>query len=263
MEKEDEYHDNMVAMLELIWGEGYMAPGGSGNVAKMLHNLETRGKRILDIGCGIGGPAIEMASTFGADVVGIDLETSLVRRAEKSAEQHGLSDRCRFQTVEVGSLPFADCSFDIVVSAGAITQTRDKEAILSECFRVLQPGGYLSCYDWNRSDSDYSEDMYYWFKMEGLTYALETLDDYATHFRHCGFIDIETQDASDWYRVQASHEYDLVKGDLYQPMVELLGQESADHFVENWRAMVVVCNKGEMRQGYSRGRRAAGGELRP
>ncbi len=54
MEHENEYDDNMVTMLELIWGEGYMAPGGAGNVAKRLHRLETRGKRILDIGCGIG-----------------------------------------------------------------------------------------------------------------------------------------------------------------------------------------------------------------
>ena len=41
---------------------------------KMLNGIETAGKRILDIGCGLGGPAFEMANTFGADVVGIDLE---------------------------------------------------------------------------------------------------------------------------------------------------------------------------------------------
>ena len=54
---DNEYHDNMVAMLELIWGEGYMAPGGADNVARMLEGIETRGKRVLDIGSGIGGPA--------------------------------------------------------------------------------------------------------------------------------------------------------------------------------------------------------------
>ncbi len=32
MTHEDEYHDNVVTMLELVWGEGYMAPGGPGNV---------------------------------------------------------------------------------------------------------------------------------------------------------------------------------------------------------------------------------------
>ena len=54
MSHQDEYYGNMITMLELIWGEGYMAPGGSGNVEKMLNGIETEGKRILDIGCGLG-----------------------------------------------------------------------------------------------------------------------------------------------------------------------------------------------------------------
>ena len=37
MTHENEYHYNIVTMLELIWGKGFMAPGGSGNVTKMLH----------------------------------------------------------------------------------------------------------------------------------------------------------------------------------------------------------------------------------
>jgi len=255
MAHENEYDKNMVAMCELIWGEGYMAPGGAGNVEKMLRKLETRGKRILDIGCGIGGPAFEMARTFDADVVGVDLEAPLIERAREDAERQGLSDRCTFQTVEIGPLPFADQSFDIVVTAGAITQTEDKETIMKDCFRVLRPGGFLSCYDWLKSSADYSDDMRYWFEMEGLTYALGTLDDYEAHLRNSGFVDIETEDASEWYRVQAKREYELIKGELYQPTVDLLGEESAEHFVENWRAMVIVCDKGEMRQGYSRGQR--------
>ena len=257
MTHENEYDDNMVTMLQLIWGEGYMAPGGAGNVAKMLHGLETRGKRILDIGCGIGGPALEMARTFGANVVGIDLEAPLIERATFAAERQGLADRCTFQTVEIGPLPFDHQSFDIVVTAGAITQTKDKSAVFNDCFRVLRPGGALSCYDWIKADGELSADMLYWFKMEELTYALETLQDYRSHFRACGYVDVDIEDASDWYRAQANREYDLIRGDLYPRMVELLGQESADHFVEDWRALVVVCNKGEMRQGYCRGRKPA------
>ena len=49
MTHEDEYHDNIVTMLELVRGGGYMAPVGPGNVAKMLYGIDTRGKRILDI----------------------------------------------------------------------------------------------------------------------------------------------------------------------------------------------------------------------
>lgn len=252
---ENEYHDSLIKMLELIWGEGYMAPGGPGNVAKLLSGIDTHGKRILDIGCGIGGPAFEMVQGHGAEVVGIDLEAPLVERAMSDAKRKGLGDRCTFRTVTAGPLDFPDQSFDIVISSGAVTQTKDKEAIFGECFRVLRPGGHVSCYDWMKSEEPYSDDMYYWFKMEGLTYALETLDDYAVHLENCGFVDVHVEDASDWYRTEARREYELMKGDLYPRMVEVLGQKDADYFVENWRAMLVVCDKGEMRQSYCRGRR--------
>jgi len=252
---ENEYHDNLVAMLELIWGEGYMAPGGPGNVARLFDGIETEGRRVLDIGCGIGGPALDMASRHGARIVGIDLEAPLVARARAAAVKHGLDDRCEFRTVELGPFPFPDESFDIVTSSGALTQTADKAGVFAECLRILRPGGWFTCYDWMKSDAELSEDMHYWFKVEGITYALATLDDYVRELRSAGFDDVSGEDASDWYRAESRREYELIKGDLYRRMVQLLGQADADHFVENWRALVLVCEKGEMRQGYCRGRR--------
>jgi phosphoethanolamine N-methyltransferase len=255
MAHENEYHDNMVTMLELIWGEGYMAPGGAGNVAKMLEGIDTSGKRILDIGCGIGGPAFEMARAHGATVVGIDLEAPLIERAKQAAAEHGLDEQCAFQTVNVGPLPFTDKCFDIVISAGAFTQTGDKAAILGECYRVLKPGGHLSSYEWLKSEGESSEDMRYWLEMEGLTYALQTIDQFRDQIEDAGFIDVIAEDATKWYRAEARREYELIKGELNPRLRELLGHDDAEHFVEDWRAMVVVIDKGEMRQAYFRGRR--------
>lgn len=252
---ENEYHDAMVAMLELIWGEGYMAPGGTGNIRKLLDGIETRGRRILDVGCGIGGPAFEMAETHGAEVVGIDLEAPLIERARAAARQRGLEDRCRFEVVAPGPFPFEDSSFDIVLSSGAVTQTANTAGLIADCLRVLRPGGHLTCYEWMRIDAPYSDDMLRWLELEGLTYVLETIDSMADMFRQAGFADVKAVDASDWYREECRREYELIRGDLYPRMVELLGQQDADHFVADWAAMVVVCESGEMRQCYCRGRR--------
>jgi len=257
MEHDNEYHDNMVRLLELIWGEGYMAPGGPGNVAKMLEGLEPAGKRILDIGSGIGGPALEMASAHGASVVGIDLEAPLVERARADAANRGLADRCQFRQVEIGPLPFGADEFDIVTSAGALTQTEDKRALLGDVLRVLRPGGWFSAYDWMKIDGEYSDDMRYWFEMEGLTYAMLTLEQQAALLRDTGFIDVAAKDATDWYRREARREYDLLRGELKPAMIELIGADDAEHFIENWRAMVVVIDNGEMRQAYCRGQKPA------
>ena len=253
----NEYYDNMVTMLELIWGEGYMAPGGPGNVAKLLDGIETQSKRVLDVGCGIGGPAFEVVRNYGSNVVGIDIEAPLIERAMAAAKKLGLEGQCEFRTVDAGPLPFADQSFDIVLTSGALTQTSSTGDLIDECYRVLAPGGYLTSYEWMKSDREYSDDMYYWFKIEGLTYALNTLDEFAGLLGNSGFTDIVTTDASGWYRAEVRREYELIKGDLYERMVESLGQSDADHFVENWRAMAIVIENGEMRQGYCRGRRPA------
>ena len=255
MTHETEYYDNMVTMLELIWGKGYMAPGGPGNVAKLLEGTEPEGKLILDIGCGIGGPAMEMVRGHGAQVVGIDLEATLIERAKSEARAAGLHEHCSFQLVSPGPLPFPDTSFDIVISSGAVTQTSDKSSLFSEILRVLRPGGYFSCYEWMGTGEEHSEELRYWIELEELTYAFETLEQYGERLRTAGFTEVTTTDASAWYRAEARREYELIKGDLYESMVEHLGQADADHFVKDWGAMVVVCDSGEMRQGYCRGRR--------
>jgi len=245
----------MVALLELIWGEGYMAPGGTGNVAKLLDGTEPQGKRILDIGCGIGGPAMDMVRLHGAQVMGIDLEAPLIERATTAARAAGLHEHCRFQKVEPGPLPFKDESFDIVVSSGAVTQTPDKAALLAEVLRVMQPGGHFRCYEWMGNGCEYSEDMLKWIELDGLTYAFETLDQYGVRLQTAGFEAVETVDATDWYRDEARREYELLSGELNERMVEIVGQKDADRYVRDWRAMIVVIDSGEMRQGYCRGRR--------
>jgi phosphoethanolamine N-methyltransferase len=255
MGNESEYHDAMITLLELIWGEGFMAPGGKGNIAKIVDGFDLQGKRVLDIGCGIGGPAFVLAGTYGANVVGTDLEPHLIEIANERAQKLGLVEKTDFRVVEPGPLTFPDESFDCVVSSGAFTQIADKLGMFKEVLRVLKPGGVFSCYDWMKTEGEYSDDMLYWFKIEELTYAMVTPEHHKEILTEAGFVDVETTDASKWYREHVRVEYEKVRGELYPRMLELIGKEQSEHFVENWRAMVVVCEKREMRQVYTRSRK--------
>jgi len=259
MEHENEYPDSMVDMCELIWGKGFLAPGGEGHVEKMVQGVELEGRRVLDIGCGLGGPACILAGKHGAHVVGTDLEVPLIDRARRRAADLGIGDRAVFEVVQTGPLTFEDECFDLVMSSGGITQTTDKLGTFKECLRVLKPGGHFRLYDWMKSEGEYSDDMRYWFKMEGLTYSMQTSKHQDATLREVGFTDVRVVDGSDWYRKEVMAEYERMQTRDYPRLATLIGTLAADHAVENWRAMTVVCEKGEMLQVYSYARRHESG----
>lgn len=257
MRHADEYHDAMLDTCQLLWGEGFLAPGGPGNVARMVGGLDLRDRWVVDVGCGLGGPACVLAERFGARVLGLDLERRLIERARKRAARRGLGDRVHFEVVEPGAMPCEDESVDLVISAGAFTQTADKRAAFRECWRVLRPGGTISLYDWVRGTAgELSDAMRRWIELEGLTYELESLPRYGELLEEVGFVEVALEDASSWYRRQVAVEHAALRGPLFGRMCELMGREQTEHFIENWRAMRVVCESGEMRQGYSRGVKA-------
>lgn len=76
---EDEYDDGTVAMLELIWGEGFLTPGGPANVRQIVAGLDLRDKTVLDIGSGVGGVDLILAGEYGAHVIGFEIERALNR----------------------------------------------------------------------------------------------------------------------------------------------------------------------------------------
>jgi len=254
---EGEYHEGMIAMLQLIWGEGFMAPGGADLVRGTVEGLDLEGRILLDIGSGLGGGDLVLAG-LGAKVIGLDIDPALVERARRLIASKGLKGPIEFRLVEPGPLGFADQSFDIVYSSGAFTQIADKRGMFREVLRVLKPGGWLVAYDWMKGPQPVSADMRYFFQMEGLTYAMETPEAHARLLTDLGFEAVRVTEDGGWYRGEAAAELKRMKGKLKARMLKLLGKEQAAHFVENWRAMTVVLESGELRPGRYRGRKPAG-----
>lgn len=249
---QDEYDEAMVAMLELVWGKGFLTPGGADTVRRTVAGLSLQDRLVLDIGSGLGGADLVLAGEFGARVIGTDLEAALVERARGYAEAAGLQDRITFRQVEPGPLDFDDELFDTVYSSGCFTQVADKAGMFADVFRVLRPGGSFAVYDWMKGPEPYGADMQYWFKLEGLTYAMETLESHGALLTAAGFVEVSLSDDGAWYRRRCAEEYEAMQGPLRDRMLDLLGADQQAHFLENWRAMLVVLNKGDLRPGYYR-----------
>ncbi len=255
---QDEYDDNLVEVLEIIWGRGFMAPGGADVVRQIVGDLALQDRLVLDIGCGIGGGDFVMAGEYGAQVIGLDLEAPLLARARREAAAAGLDGRIEFRQVEPGPIPLDAASVDVVYSSGAFTQIADKLGMFKEVHRVLRPGGWFTAYDWMRGPEPYSPDMLTWFELEGLTYAMETLETHAELLAKAGFTDLSTRDDGGWYQRECHAELARMQGPLGPILIERLGRETYDHYLENWRAMAVVLDGGELRPGFYRGRKPLG-----
>jgi SAM-dependent methyltransferase len=103
--------------------------------------------RVLDLGCGIGGPARYLAANFGCRVAGIDLSPGFIDAAIYLAARSGLSDRVTFQVGDALHLPFADAAFDAVFLQHVAMNIQDRATLYAEVRRLLAPGGRFATYD--------------------------------------------------------------------------------------------------------------------
>lgn len=102
------------------------------------------GSRLLDIGCGIGGPARYFAQRFDCHVDGIDLTPPFIEVARRLTERTGLDDRVRMSLGNAMDLQFADASFDGALCQHVTMNIADRAGFFSGVFRVLRPGGFFA-----------------------------------------------------------------------------------------------------------------------
>jgi len=115
---------------------------GRAATVELAQFLELNGsERILDVGCGIGGPSRYLAKTFGCRVVGVDLTPEFCRVATMLAERTGLSDKVQYRQGNALAMPFEDLSFDVVWSQNVVMNIADRNRLYCEIHRVLRPGG--------------------------------------------------------------------------------------------------------------------------
>jgi len=92
-----EYDDDMIVLLEAVWGEGFMSPGGTSEVDRILNGLNLAGARALDIGCGLGGATLHIARNYDIKgIIGVDIEENLISACENLALSNGLFEKMRF-----------------------------------------------------------------------------------------------------------------------------------------------------------------------
>lgn len=157
------YFDLITDEGRLFYGDsfhlGYFAQGGESlgealdahtDLVSELARLR-EGQRVLDVGCGVGAPALRIADRYGCRVTGVNISREQVRQGRALIAARGFSPRVVLQRGDARSLDFPDNSFDAIVcmeAAGDICVSEaDKHRLVGELFRVLRPGGHLGFSD--------------------------------------------------------------------------------------------------------------------
>jgi SAM-dependent methyltransferase len=242
----DHYPPHMIAMLEAIWGDGFLSPGGPDEVARVIGAHDLTGKSVLDIGCGAGGIDIALVRNHGAGyVTGLDVEDPVLAHARARVTGEGLTDRIGFVKVAPGPLPFPPDSFEVVFSKDSIVHIPDKRTLMAEVFRVLKPGGWFLASDWLMGTDRISPLMAEYIAAEGLDFGMSTAATYLEAMLAAGFTDGKTTSRNGWYRMRARDELERLKGDVGAAAAQTVGQAFVDQNIGIWRRMIPVLDSGE------------------
>ncbi|CAN6539164.1 unnamed protein product [Malus baccata var. baccata] len=165
----DTFYNLVTDIYEWGWGQSFHfsphVPGKSHKDATRLHEemavdlIDVKpGDRILDVGCGVGGPMRAIAAHSRANVTGITINEYQVKRARQHNKKAGLDSLCEVVCGNFLEMPFPENSFDGAYSIEATCHAPKLEEVYAEIFRVLKPGALYVSYEWVTTDKYKGDD---------------------------------------------------------------------------------------------------------
>ena len=175
----DEFHVGGIAATERVAGRLDLAPPS----------------RLLDIGCGAGGPARAVASRYGCHVTGIDLTADFIAAGDRLSAACGLTALVTLHRGSALDLPFDSAAFDSAMMLHVGMNITDKHSLMAEVARVLVPHGLFCVYDMMRvGDGDITFPLPW--ASDATVSAVETPDSYIDASRHAGLALQERHDGT-------------------------------------------------------------------
>lgn len=213
----ERYYDITLDLYEDLWGEhvhhGFWGPGEQPDADGADRHTATdrlvrelvdfagvhSGSKVLDVGCGIGGPALHLAGALGCTVQGVTLSALQVARANEKAQAAGVAERACFHQLDALGTGYPDDAFDVVWALESLMHLPDRAAFFAEALRLLRPGGTLAIATWSVRDGELDAD-----EQELVRQVLQhqvmpdfsSLEEHERLARAAGFADVASVDWS-------------------------------------------------------------------
>lgn len=158
------YYDLVTDFYEYGWGRSFhfaaRRKGESLQMAIRRHQRYlaerlglTQNMRVLDVGCGVGGPMREIAAFSGASVIGLNYNAYQLAKCARYNRDANLHGQCALLNADFMSIPCADNVFDAIYAIEATCHAANRKALFTELKRVLRPGGLFAGYEWCLTDA--------------------------------------------------------------------------------------------------------------
>ncbi len=158
-----EHYDSLALIYRHYWGDhlhhGMFLAGTEAPADAQLALLDYcatacgigSGDRVLDVGCGYGGPAVYLATKWGCSVAGITLSEKQARIAREKAALAGVSALTEFHLGDVEQMDFPPAAYDLAWTMESSEHFADKPGYFRKIASVLKPGGKLLLAAWTGS----------------------------------------------------------------------------------------------------------------
>jgi phosphoethanolamine N-methyltransferase len=243
----NQYTELSILRYEAIYGHNYISPGGENTTDQFIDTLKLlQGMRVLDIGCGLGGPAYRLASKYGVHVHGIDLSSNMIRIAKTRLKEEGLQ---HLVTLEQGNCLEiqTETTFNVVYSRDVFLHIKDKARLFEVIAKTLVPSGRLCFSDYCLGQTKSSPDFQTY--MRERNYSLQTVEEYTKLLEDAGFKNVCGEDRTDIFIQTLKHELKNLKKS------SLLKQEKKILY-KIWQDKIKRAERGEQGWGWFSGEKS-------
>ncbi len=136
-----------VTLKDLAAVDEFHIGGRQASIAFLDQMKLVEGQQVLDIGCGLGGPARVVADHYRCNVTGVDLTAEYIATGQVLSDWTGLTGRVSLLHGSALEMPMADASFDQAYMIHVGMNIEDKAGLCAEVHRLLRPGGRFGIYD--------------------------------------------------------------------------------------------------------------------
>ena len=156
------------------------------------------GQHLVDIGCGIGGPARYLANRFDCKVDGLDITAPFVEAGNQLSKLVGMQDQVRIAHGDGQELPYADETFDGGYAQHVTMNVPDRTTFFAEAFRVLKSGAFFALTEHGLGEVGNPYHPVPWSEDGAGAYLMRPVDT-VTALKNAGFAEIEVTDTGEKY----------------------------------------------------------------